>query len=98
MSDYEDEVPRINGEEGGREVLLPSLLVVAPGGGDDNEEDDEFEDEVNLFERLLSFFFSPSSTLSSILWCRTFVEFKLTGIIQLQKKPTINPIITNLIQ
>ena len=82
----------INGEDEGTE-LLPLLLlleVVTRGGEHDEDEDgdDESEDGVSLLERLLSFFFSPSPALSSIRWCPILVEFKLTGIMQLQNKPT----------
>jgi len=92
--DHQDEELRIKGEDGGRArllLLLPLRIVVLEG--DDDEEEEELE-EVTLFESLLIFFFSSSHGLSSILWCPTLVEFKVTGRTQLQRNPT-NEIPTN---
>lgn len=64
----------INGDDGRtarRLLLLLLLLLVVAGAGDDDVEDEEFEDEVNLFEPLPSFFSSTwawHTTLSSIPW------------------------------
>lgn len=79
----------INGEDEGTGLLPRVLLlvVVTNGGEHDEDGDDESDDGVSLLERLLSFFFSPSPALSSIRWWPTLVEFKFTGIMQLQNKP-----------
>lgn len=64
------------------------------GGDDEGDEDDDEEDILaNLLDELLSFFFSASRSLSSILWWPTFVEFKLTGMMHLQRKPKTEQII-----
>jgi len=78
-----DEARRIKGEDGWRARLL--LLLPRTTGGDD-EDDEELED-VNLFDSLVNFFFSPSQALSSVLWFWTLVEFKFAGRTQLHRKP-----------
>lgn len=54
--------------------------------GEFSDAGEQLEDEVNLLERLLSFFISPSlcTLLSSI---PTLIELILAGIIQLHRKP-----------
>lgn len=72
----------IKGEDGGIALLLLLLpRIWFPEG------DDELEEDENLFDSLVNFFFSVSSTFSSILWCWTFVEFKFAGRTQLHRNP-----------
>lgn len=64
--------------------------MAAGKGGEDDDEDEELEEELieKRLERLLSFFFSTSHTLFSILWSwPTFVEFKWAGMMQWQSEP-----------
>ena len=73
-------------------LLLPLPLRTAVPEGDNDEEDEELEEDVNLFEGLLNFFFSTSSTFSSLPLglMLILVEFMLIGRTQLQKKPTMH--------
>lgn len=72
-------------------LLLPLPLRTAVPEGDNDEEDEELEEDVNLFEGLLNFFFSTSSTFSSLPLglMLILVEFMLIGRTQLQKKPIL---------
>lgn len=56
------------GEHAGAEGVPLRLSALATGGVEHEDDDDVLEDVfVNLFELLVSFFFSTSQTLSSIL-------------------------------
>lgn len=74
----------IKGEEGGMAPVLLFLTLRIPEeeeAGDEDKEDDEFEG-ATLFDS-----FVVIACLSSILWCITLVELKLTGRTQLQNNP-----------
>lgn len=90
------ETSSLKDEERGSEGRLARVAMAAGKGGED-EEDEELEEELEKrFERLLSFFFSTSHTLFSILWWPTFVEFKWAGIMQWQSEPKREKIDRNI--